>query len=413
MARLSCPTDVIHTDDAGGVRGDRIGVLLLTSSLERGGAEQQVVQLANGLDSERFRVYVCSLSAEVPLASDLRDGGACLSIVQKRYKYDVTLIPRVARLIRKLRVEVVHSFMFDAEIVGRLAGRLAGVPAVICSNRCPHLKRTPFKLWLARVTRPCFDMMIANSHAGLTFERTCQGVRADKLRLIPNGVDTQRFRPGNASMERRALGIPEDSMIVGMFAHFRGNKDYATLLDAAARVLKTRDDVVFVCAGRPDGEGRETMFGRAQSAVAAHGMGDRVRFLGLREDLDELYRLLDVKVLSTRFEGTPNVVLEAMASAVPVVATDVSDNARIVLDGRTGFIVPPESPDVMAERIMRLLDDPVLRRSFGAAARHRVETEYSVETLGRRTAESYLSVLERKGRTGSVDAATSLMEGGA
>ncbi|MBK8269555.1 MAG: glycosyltransferase [Planctomycetes bacterium] len=117
--------------------GHRINVVLLTSSLERGGAERQVVELANAIDPGMFNVRVITLSTNNPLASDLRDASDRLIALPKRYTYDLPLILRTARVLSKLDAAIVHSFMFDAEIVGRLAGRLARVPAVICSNRCP------------------------------------------------------------------------------------------------------------------------------------------------------------------------------------------------------------------------------------------------------------------------------------
>ncbi len=375
---------------------DRVGVMLLTSSLERGGAERQVVELANTLDETRYRVVVCSMSHDNPLAPQLRDAERRFVVEAKRGKYDWGLVFRMARLLKRLRIDVVHSYMFDAEMVGRLAGRLAGVPAVIDSNRCPHLRRRRFKLWLSRVTAGCFDMMIANSWAGRDFEHERQGIALERLCVIPNGVDTTRFAPRDGSAKRAELGVPPATRLVGMFAHFRGNKNHRMYIEAAAQVLRARDDVVFLCVGKPDGDGAGTRYGAAREAVARHGIGDRVRFLGDRSDVVELYNACDLKVLCSNFEGTPNVVLEAMASGLPVIATDVSDNRRLIVDGETGYVVPPDDDAAAAARIMELLDDAEKRARFAAASRSRVEREYSTEALARRTADVYESVLRRK-----------------
>ncbi len=378
-------------------RDEHIGVVLLTSSLERGGAERQVVELANGLDDSRFRVTVCSLSNENPLAADLRDTNERFVVLPKTRKFDLALIARTARLLASLKTAVVHSFMFDAEIVGRLAGRLARVPAVICSNRCPHLGRARFKRWVARFTEPCFDVMIANSWAGFEYERDHQRVDAAKLCVIPNGVDTEVFHPGEAIELRREFDIPPAAPVIGMFAHFRGNKDHATLIEAAAMVLKKHHDARFLLVGGSDGDHENSLHGKTRAAVSRLDIADRVIFAGARSDIPELCRLIDIKVLSTHFEGTPNVVLEAMASGRPVIASNVSDNARLIIDGRTGFVVPPRDASAMADRIARLIADPALRRDMGAAGRLRAEEEYSVEALSRRTSDVYLSVLRQKG----------------
>lgn len=375
----------------------RIGVLLLTSSLERGGAERQVVELANHLDPQRFRVHVCSISPEVPLASSLRDADERLIIIPKRRKYDLMLVWRVMRLMRRLRISVVHSFMFDAEMVGRLAGRLARLPAVICSNRCPHLARARMKLAVARLTAGCFDVMIANSWAGAEFEERHQGIARDRLFVVPNGVDTNRFSPGDEPALRRELSLDARTRLVGMLAHFRANKDHTTFIEAAGRVVREHPDVLFLCVGRPDGAGPDTRFGRARDLVNRLGLQSRVLFIGERGDVERVYRMLDVKVLSSVFEGTPNVVLEAMASGLPVVVTDVSDNARIVDDGSEGFVVPPRDPDAMARCIGRLLADDDLRHRAGQQSRHKAVNQYSLVRLAERTAEVYLRVLHSKG----------------
>lgn len=383
------------------IAGRMVNVVLLTSSLERGGAERQVVELANALEPTRYHVHVVSLSIENPLASDLRDAASRLIVVPKQRKFDLQLVFKIARLLRQLRTDVVHSFMFDAEIVGRLAGRLARVPAVICSNRCPHHGRRGFKRWVSRMTEPCFDMMIANSWAGMAFERDEQRVDASKLCVVSNGIDVNRFHPGRRDDVRAALGIGTDTVAIGMFAHFRGNKDHATLIDAFAKLPRKPQPIRLILIGGADGTGPEFIQGRCRAQVDRLGLADRVVFLGARSDVRELYHAVDIKVLSTLFEGTPNVVLEAMASGLPVVASDVSDNRRIIQDGISGFIVPPRDPAALADRLKQLIDDVDLRARLGASARQRAEREYSVSTLARRTAAVYLSVLLNKSPAGS------------
>jgi len=375
----------------------KINVLLLTSSLERGGAERQVVELAKSLDPKRFTVHVASLSHNNPLAEQLGPLQARLHIVEKRSKYDVGLIRRVRDLLNRLDIHVVHSFMFDAEMVGRLAGRWAGTPVVICSNRCPHWNRKKHKLWLARATNGCFDAMIANSQAGCDFEREQQNVSVDKLHVIPNGVDVERFHPGRSDDLRAELGLPQDVLIVGMIAHFRSNKDHQTYINAAAKVLAQHPNAIFVCAGDQDGSGTEHHFGKAQRLAMSLGIAARMHFLGPRGDVDRLYRMLDIKVLATHFEGTPNVVLEAMATGLPTVVTDVSDNRRVVQDGKTGFLVPSQDAEMLANKICALIESPALREEMGKTARQRAEVEYSTQTLGERTASVYMDVLQRRG----------------
>jgi len=373
----------------------RIKVMLLVSSLERGGAERQVVALANGLDTTRFCAHVCSLMRDNPLACDLL-APERFHVIEKGWKYDVSLVLRVVHLLKQLRIDVIHSFGFDGEIIARLMGRLIRTPAVICSNRCPHLQWSKFKLWIARATSKYFDMMIANSWAGRDFEVTQQGIDPARLIVIHNGVDIERFQPMNGSQQRAALGIDQNAKVVGMFAHFRGNKNHAMFLEAAARVSKVHPEAVFVCVGKPDGEAGAALCAAAKRLVEERGITDRVLFLGERNDVAELYNICDVKVLASFYEGTANVLLEAMACRLPVIATDAGDNARIVIDGETGFVVNINDVDTLTDRLKYLLADDALRERMGHAGRIRVEQEFSIQAMACKTGDCYLQVLRSK-----------------
>lgn len=375
----------------------RIAVMLLASSLERGGAERQIVALANGLDPARFDVHVCSLSPDNPLASNLLSL-VRFHVIEKRWKYDVSLLTRVARLLKQLHIDVLHTFLFKAEMVGRLAGRLTGTPAVIASNRCPHLSWPKLRLWADRAMSGYFDMMVANSWAGRDFEVTQQGIDPVRLIVIHNGVDTERFQPMDASQQRAGLGIDRNAKVVGMFAHFRGNKNQTMFLEAAARVSEICPEVVFVCVGGADGEEGETLFAAAKRLAEERGIADRVLFLGERHDVAELYNICDVKVLASFFEGTANVLLEAMACGLPIIATDAGDNARVVLNGETGLVVPIDDVDTITDCLGPLLTDDALRERMGHAGRARAEQEFSIQAMARKTGDLYLQVLRSKGK---------------
>ncbi|MBL8878186.1 MAG: glycosyltransferase [Phycisphaerales bacterium] len=376
----------------------RTPILLLVSSLERGGAERQVIHLANGLDRGRFDVHVCSLSNNNPLAESLRSD-VTLHILQKRGKYDASLIFRAARLMRNMRAAIVHSFLFDAEIVGRLAGRWARVPAIICSNRCPHLTHGRFKLWVKRITAGCFDAMVANSWAGREFE-CAQGLSKNRVIVIPNGVDVEAFQPRDALGTRRELGVGPETPLIGMVAHFRGNKNHAMLIRAAAQVVSRHPDARFALAGRPDDPRPDSLYNDARRLVAQRQLGDRVQFLGERSDVAALYNAFDINVLASKFEGTANVLLEAMACGAATIATDVGDNARVLIDNETGYVIANDDANALADRLLRLIEDSELRRRFGAAGRARAVGEFSIAAMVRKSAEVYLGVLQAKGVAG-------------
>ena len=337
----------------------RIRLVLVISNLEFGGAQRQVVELANHLDPEQFDVHVCSLSDYVPLAKGLRRPER-LHVVRKRQKFDITTVVRVARLLRRLQADVVHGFLFDAEITTRLAGRLARTPVVVGSERnCDYvLKR---RHWVAsKLTRGCLDAVVANSSAGARYHQRLIGVAADRYHVVHNGVDTERFRPANGLAVRRALGLPEDAPLVGMFASYKRQKNHPVFYRAAVRVLEQVPAAHFLVVGDElhGGQNHTDVYKREVAALVEElGVGPRCHALPNAPDPERLYPACDVTVLPSRHEGTPNVLLESMACGVPVVASDIVDNRQIVPDGQVGFVVPLDDCTLLAERIVRLLTD--------------------------------------------------------
>lgn len=377
-------------------------VMLLVSSLEHGGAERQVIELANNLNPDRFSVTVCSLSPVVPLAVDLRDRERRLRIVEKGWRYDVTTVLRAARLMRELRVEVVHAFLHDAEMVARLAARIAGVPVVVASERNTDYRRGLAQSLSAKLTRCLFDAMIANSRAGKRFNVRTLGIHPRRIHVIHNGVDVNRFCPGNANGIRAELGIKDHDPVVGMIAMFKRQKRHQDYFAMAARVLEQFPNAWFLCAGEPlrdNQQGSDAYYSEVRSLVRRLGVEHRCLFVENRDDMPRIYRACDITVLTSSREGTPNVLLESMASSVPVVATDVADNRYVVPHGLAGFIVPLGDVSALAKQVTRLLGDHDYRLALGQKARMWVQRGFSVEVMAEKTGAVYQGCLVRKKRS--------------
>lgn len=386
--------------------------MLLVSSLEPGGAERQVVQLARNLDRKRFDPVVCSLSESVPLADELRDRESELVVVEKRWRYDATPVWRVARVMRDRGVSIVHAFLFDAEMVARLAARLAGVPVVIGSERNTDYRRTMVQSLCQRLTRGMFDGLIANSQSGRRFAMRTLGIAGDRIHVVRNGVNLEQFRPLDGSCARQQLGIEADEVVVGMVGSFKPQKNHLMFLQVARRVVERLPRSRFLFVGGRLNEGGEKLpslrpgTGFHRNVAAYHRqVSETIDELGLRErcllvgkvgNMAEMYSACDVTVLTSHHEGTPNVLLESMACGVPVVATNVSDNAFVVPDGEVGYLVEPDNVAGMVERVCGLLGDRAVRRRMGVAGRKWVEKEFSTAILARNTEAVYLELLEKK-----------------
>jgi glycosyltransferase involved in cell wall biosynthesis len=262
-----------------------------------------------------------------------------------------------------------------------LAAPLAGFPVVIASERNADYVRPRLHQIAQVLTKPLFDVMVANSHAGARFNVRTLGLPESRLRVVHNGVDTQRFKPDrDAGLAFRArVGVGPDEPVIGMVGSFKRQKDHATFLRMAAKLLESRPECRFLIAG-------DVITGSADSAEYAAEiraladelqLGDRCLFIGNQQDIPGFYNACDLTALLSLHEGTPNVALESMACARPVIASDVADNAIIIRDGEVGHIVPSKAWAEAAGHAARLLGDSEALRRMGAAARDHVCREYT------------------------------------
>jgi glycosyltransferase involved in cell wall biosynthesis len=310
-------------------------------------------------------------------------------------------------------VRIVQSFLFDADMVARCAARLAGRPLVIGSERNSDYRRPRLQSLCLRLTGRWVDAVIANSKAGRRFTLRTLGMAEPDVFVVPNGVDLERFRPGDGTAARAALGLPAGVPLVGMVASFKPQKNHLMFLEVARRLAQRFPDALFVCAGdalaRPGGGepgflAAGTGLGRAVDdyrervtrALEASGLRERCRLLGRVDAVESVYNACDLTVLTSLHEGAPNVLLESMASGVPVVATDVADNAELVPEGRVGHIVPSGDVEAMAARVGELLADADRRRAFGRAARDWALSQFSSAALAARTSAVYEELLRRR-----------------
>jgi glycosyltransferase involved in cell wall biosynthesis len=367
-------------------------VVLVISNLEYGGAQRQVVEIANELSPRGFTVHVCSLSNYVPLASQLRAGRRQLHVIPKRWRFDISTVPRLATFLCRVRADVVHGFLFDAEIAVRLAGFFARTPLVIDSERNSDYPMKRLHLFAYAMTRRMRHLCVANSEAGARFNSRITATPIDRYRVVYNAVDVERFRPRDRQSSRRPLGLRDDEYVIGMFASFKPQKNHEMAFRAFARLASRRPVsrlllVGDALAGGAHGSShyKQTMLG----LVAELGIGERCLMLGNRLDVETLYPACDVVVLPSVFEGTPNVALEAMACGVPVVATNVSDNARLIPDGQAGRIVALGDVEGLAATLADMGASPEESAHMGLFARQWVSSQFSHAKMSERIAEIY------------------------
>jgi glycosyltransferase involved in cell wall biosynthesis len=388
--------------DTAASRGARSGVaVLVISDLEFGGAQRQVVELANHMDERDFRIYVCSLSRYVPVADSLRDGEHRLKFVPRRFRFDFTVPVRLAWFLREVRADIVHAYLFDATIAARLSGRLARDTAVIDSERNTDVSLKRLDGIAYRLTRGLNDLTIANSRAGAECSSQLFHQPINTYRVVHNGVDVERFTPREAGRLRAELGLGAGQPVVGMFASFKPQKNHPFLLRSARKIVQRFPDVRFLFVGDELYKG---MSDSLEFKKTIHRLVEELRlrqhciFVGNRANVEDYYNVCTLTVLPSLFEGTPNVALESMACGVPVVATNVADNSYVIPDGRAGFVVPLGDQQALADRVSTLLGNEEVRATMSTAARAWVLQEFSARRLAEKTAAVYREAIRIKHR---------------
>ena len=349
-------------------------ILEIIPTLDRAGAEKQLCLLAGGLPRDEFDVHVCALTRGGPLAADLAAAGIPTTIIGKRWKLDPQSFWRLKQLVARLRPDLIHTWMFAANTYGFAAGRACGVANIVISQRCVDPWKSRLQLAADRALARRCQAVVVNSEGVRDFY-VRHGAPSDRVRLIANGV----AMPGSPDTTRlqllAELGLPDHSRLVGLVGRFWPQKRVKDAIWAADLLKVIRDDVHLLVIG--DGPQRDRLR-RFRDQVCIRG---KVHFLGERGDVPRLLPHFDVLWSASGYEGQSNVILEAMAAGVPVVATDIPGTRELVVSGETGYLVPVGDRAALAKRTDRLLNDPALAAGFSSAAKQRAQSHFSVEQM--------------------------------
>lgn len=371
-------------------------VVIVVSNMEFGGAQRQIVQLVNQSAESDINYHIISLSDVVPLASRLDDPDK-LTIIRKNSKFDLTVIWRLARVLKKVDADIVHGYLFDAEIAARIAGRIAGTKLVVGSERNTDYVMKRIHKIVYFLTKRYRQMCIANSRSGASYNARMLGYPSTHYRIIRNGVDSDRFRPHDRRTAQRDLGLDSNYYWIGMFASFKERKNHPLLLNSVAALSHQFPDLRVLLVGDTLAGGQHGSSDYKASIlrlITELGLTEKCTLLGNRTDIENIYPACNVTILPSRIEGTPNVALESMACGVPVVITNVSDNADVVPDNEVGLVVPSDDQDAMTAAILKLMKNEDLATKFGINARAWVIQNFSTEELAAKTNSAYTDALD-------------------
>ena len=370
-----------------------IGVVFLVRSLEYGGAERQVVTLANALDKTCFNVTILCLYSGGELEKQL-DNSVQLIYLEKRDRWDIlSFLWRLYRVLKEINPVVLHGYLSTQNLLTILFKPFFPATRMFWGIRATKVDFSHYG-WLAALLfkLECFfsrfaDLIIVNSDAGYKYH-LLQGFSEDKMVVINNGIDTNLFKANSKYRikVRAEWQVLPNAIVIGLVGRLDPMKDHPTFLQAAALLSKNEQDIVFICVGN----GEKNYTHKLHQLTAQLKIADKVKWVGSCTNMAEVYSAFDIVVSSScEGEGFANVVSEAMACGVPCVVTDVGDSALIV--GDIGLVIPPKNPQALASALQNFIDlSPPQRAESGFRGRVRIENNFGIQKLVETTAV-YLS----------------------
>jgi glycosyltransferase involved in cell wall biosynthesis len=384
----------------------RIRVLHIITRMIKGGAQENTLLTVVHLDKSRYDVDLVSgpsIGPEGEIETKARRLGVNLTVIPElireiRLMPDLKALYKLYRFIKKGHYDIVHTHSSKAGLLGRLAAKWAGVPAIVHTPHShifygyygPLMSR--IFAWIEKGVALITDRLLMLTPTEKE-DHIKFGVAApSKLTVVHSGVPLERFLNVNVdrASKRREWGLGEDDRVCICVARLEPIKGHEYLIAAVPEALRSVPNAKLVLVG--DGELRKKL----EALATDLGVRDAVVFTGLRDDTPELLAMSDVFALASINEGMGRVLVEAMAVGLPTVATDVGGVSTVVVDGKTGFLVPPENPHALAEAMVKLLKDAKLRSQMGEAGRKRVDPDFGVETMIDKITSVYEAMIAQK-----------------
>ena len=367
-----------------------IRLLNVVPTLLCGGTEHHFMTLSRSLDAARFDLHFACLRKWGPFVDELRQRQIPLTEYRLATFRSVNALVQQAKLARDVKrraIDIVHTYSFYGNVFAIPPGRMTA-PVVIASirDRAPYL--TPMQRRVQRHVCRFADCILVNANAVRQW-LIDDGYDPSQIVVIPNGVDLRRFAGGERAAIRRSLGLADSARVVGVVSRLSRLKGIEDFLQAAAHIAALDNGVRFVIVGEPSPVTNTQYLDQLRELARSLGIGDKVIFTGLRSDVPALLSALDVSVMPSLNEALSNSLLESMAAATPVVATNVGGTSEAMIDGVNGVLVPPSNPTVMAAAITRLLAAPSHARQLAQNARKTIEDRFSLDRMVQATESLY------------------------
>lgn len=359
----------------------RIRILHIVDGYRMGGAENKLLELIERLDREKYEILLCNVGPNGPLKPQFERLDIEIFNFPRRWSFDPIPIFKLVKLMRKRKIDVVQSTLFWADFIGAVAAKWAGVPLILSWETVSH-EGDPYHNKFQRrkgyeLASKLMNRIIAVSNEVKTSLVRRRSVPSEKISVIHYGVDLTRYNPNGQetrTAKRAELNLKPDDFLIGIVARLEPWKGHDIFVEAFAGLAAEFPNVHVVLVG--DGSLRKSL----EEQVRGHGLGKRIHFLGVRHDIADLLNCIDLFVLPSRpGEGLPNVLLEAMACGVPVVATNVGGIPELVRNGYNGYVVQTGDAAALRKVLRKLISDKQHLNQLSKNALKTVQTEFSLQ----------------------------------
>ena len=367
----------------------RYRILEFASFAGIGGTQTMLLEFLRQVSPSKFQFSVCVLLEHGYLNTEVAKLGIEQTSLNMRGYWDLAAWRKLYAYAKSRKFDLIRTYGLKAHIIGRIVGRLIGIPVNITSVRNTDPWRKWYHALLDYGTSPLTDLYISNSEAGRIATHQREHIPLSKIITIPNGIDLNDYAPYHADMPRLAdavkqeFGIATNAPVIGIIANLRRQKGHITIIDALPRILAEVSEVVCVCVGD------DLMDGEIQRYAQSKGMRGHIVFTGFRPDIPRLLTMFDIFLLPSLYEGIPRALLEAMAMKKPTITTAAGGMPEVVVDGSTGVIIPSNDPPALAEAVITLLTNPDRTRAMEQASYERIRAHFSLKAVVAQTVAAY------------------------
>ncbi|MCM8772865.1 MAG: glycosyltransferase [Candidatus Omnitrophica bacterium] len=364
----------------------KIKICFVIGTLQIGGAEKQLYLLIKNLDKKIFETVLISLRSG-RMKEDFKKITK-LYILEKKYKFDLFILFRLIKILKREKPNILHTFMFTSNFWGRIAGIICKIPVIIASERSLDLWKKWYHLFIDKILLKFTKKIVCNSEEVKNIYLKRLNASIEKVDVIYNGIEIEKYEKDEIEFDdlKKEFGI-ENEKIVLTGGRLSFEKNLETFLYVSKRVKEEFEEVKFLIVG----EGPER--GKLERLIQNLGLEKDIIFTGFRQDLPKLIKISDIIVLISLWEGMPNLILEGMACKKPVICSEYGGGKEIIDDGINGFLVKPKDIEDISKKILFLLQNPEICKSMGEKNYLLVKKNFSVEKMIENYQNFYFKIL--------------------